>query len=81
MMWRNRSHFLIWAYDEFGAVRRSLSRYTVVGPFYGPREHSRLKAVPLQCLHSLSRFPRHHVNPAVVLLFLGTLLFLLDFFV
>jgi len=81
LFWRNRSHFSIWAHDELGAFRRSLSRYTVVGPFYGLREESRLKAVPLQCVSSLSRFPRRQINPAFVLLLLGAILFVLDFFI
>lgn len=81
LMWRNRGDFFIWAHDEFGAFRRSLSRYTVVGPFYGLREESRLKAVPQQCLSSLGRFPRRHANLAFILLSLGVALFILDFFI
>lgn len=81
LIWRNRGVYYVWAHDEFGAVRRSLSRYTVIGPFYSRREESRLKIVPLQCLTSLSRFPRRHVQLAFVLLSIGVLLFALDFFV
>jgi hypothetical protein len=81
IFWRNRAQVYIWVQDEFGAVRRSFSRYTLVGPFYGPREESRLKTVPLQCWSSLSRFPRRHANVALPLLFAGVVLFLLDFFV
>jgi hypothetical protein len=81
LMWRSRGEFFIWAHDEFGAFRRSLSRYTVIGPFYGPRGESRLKAVPVQFITSLSRFPRRRVNPAFILLFLGAVLFVLDFFI
>ncbi len=81
LVWRKRTDFFVWAYDEFGAFRRSLSRYTVVGPFYGIREESRLKAVPVQFITSLSRFPRRQIHPAFVLLFLGAVLFFLDFFI
>jgi hypothetical protein len=81
LVWRHRDDFSIWVHDEFGAFRRSLSRYTVVGPFYGLREESRLKAVPCQFLHSLRRFPRRHINPAFILLFLGAVLLVLDFFI
>ncbi len=81
LVWRNRSDFSVWAHDEFGAFRRSLSRYTVIGPFYGLREESRLIAVPSQFVRSLSRFPRRHINPAFILLFLGAALFVLDFFI
>jgi len=80
LFWRQRERFSIWAHDEFWAVRRSFSRYTAVGPFYGIREESRLKAVPLQCASSLSRFPGRHVHVGFLLLFLGTVLFVLDFF-
>lgn len=81
LVWRKRNDFAAWAYDEFGAFRRSLSRYTVVGPFYGVREESRLKTVPSQFLSSLSRFPRRQINPAFALLVAGVVLFFLDFFV
>jgi len=81
LMWRSRDDFSLWVHDEFGAFRRSLSRYTVVGPFYGRREESRLKAVPVQFFTSLRRFPRRQVNPAFILLFLGAMLFVLDFFI
>jgi len=81
LVWRDRDDFSIWVHDEFGAFRRSLSRYIVIGPFYSVREESRLKAVPSQFIHSLSRFPRRHINPAFILLFLGAVLFVLDFFI
>jgi hypothetical protein len=81
LVWRSRDHFFVWVHDEFGAFRRSLSRYTVVGPFYGIREESRLKAVPSQFFGSLRRFPRRHINPAFILLFLSAVLFVLDFFI
>lgn len=81
LAWRRRDYFFVWAHDEFGAFRRSLSRYTVIGPFYSIREESRLKAVPSQFLSSLGRFPRRHINPAFILFFLGAVLFVLDFFI
>jgi hypothetical protein len=81
LFWRNRSHFSVWAHDELGAVRRSFSRYAVIGPFYGLREESRFKAVPMQCIKSLSRFPHRRVNLAFTLLFVGAVLLVLDFFI
>lgn len=81
LIWRNRGIFSGWAHDELGAVRRSFSRYIVIGPFYGRREESRLKVVPLQCLSSLSRLPRGHVHAAFILLSIGAILFVLDFFI
>jgi hypothetical protein len=81
LVWRRRDDFSVWAHDEIGAFRRSLSRYTVIGPFYSLREESRLKAVPSQFFRSLSHFPRRHIPPAFILLFLGAVLFVLDFFI
>jgi hypothetical protein len=81
LVWRKRGDYSVWAHDEFGAFRRSLSRYTVIGPFYGLRVESRFKAVPSQFFRSLSRFPRRHIPPAFILLFLGAILFVLDFFI
>jgi hypothetical protein len=81
LLWRKRNDFFVWVQDEFTAFRCSFSRYTVVGPFYTRREESRLKTVPTQFIISLSRFPRRHINPAFVLLFLGAILFVLDFFI
>src|SRR5580692_3993034 len=50
LVWRNRDDFSIWVHDEFGAFRRSLSRYIVIGPFiaFGKSLGSR------PCLPSLS---------------------------
>jgi hypothetical protein len=81
LVWRNRDDFSIWVHDEFGAFRRNFSRYTAIGPFYSPREESRLKEVPSQFLGSLSRFPRRRANAAVLLLAPGAILFFLDFFI
>jgi hypothetical protein len=81
LTWRNREDVFAWMRDEAGAFRRSLSRYTVVGPFYGLREESRLKIIPSQFLRSLSRLPRHRIDRGAALLLLGVLLFLLDFFI
>jgi hypothetical protein len=82
LVWRNRNDFSMWVHDEFGMFRRSLSRYVVVGPFYSRREESRLKAIPLQFVGSLNRFPRRHINPAAfIFLFIGAALFILDFFI
>jgi len=81
LAWRNREAVFVWMHDEAGAFRRSLSRYTVVGPFYSLREESRLKSIPSQFIRSLSRLPRHRINLGAVLLILSALLFLLDFFI
>lgn len=81
LMWRNRTDFWLWAHDEFGMFRRSLSRYTPIGPFYGPREKSCLRTLPSQFAGSLRRFPRRRVPPAFGLLLVGAILLILDFFI
>src|SRR5713226_9846637 len=80
IVWRNRDTFSVWIRDEASALRRNLSRHTVVGPFYGLRQESRLKVIPSQFLGSFSRIPCRPINRGGILLFIGALLFLLDFF-
>jgi hypothetical protein len=81
LVWRGRDEVSVWIHDEACAVRRSFSRYTVVGPFYGPRSESRLKAVPASFVGSLRRIPRNPITGGMILAFLGPLLVLLDFFI
>src|SRR6266852_7396708 len=78
LVWRGREEVSVWIQDEACAVRRSFSRYTVVGPFYGPRPESRLKAVPASFSRSFCRIPRSPITGGLVLAFLGPLLVLLD---
>lgn len=80
-MWRNRGEFSVWFHDELSFFRRNFSRYTPAGPFYAIREESRFKAIPVSFVRSMTRFPRSRINGPAVLLFLGLLLFVLDFFV
>jgi hypothetical protein len=81
LVWRGREEVSVWIEEETCAVRRSFSRYTVVGPFYGPRSESRLKAVPASFVRSLCRIPRSPITGGLVLAFVGPLLVLLDFFI
>lgn len=81
MVWRNRDDVYVWIHDGVSDIRRNLSRHTVIGPFYGVRRESRLVALPACFVRSLSRIPRSRNNRAVVLLLLGPLLVLLDFFI
>ena len=78
LVWRGRDEVSVWIHDEACAVRRSFSRYTAVGPFYGPRPESRLKTVPASFVHSLRRIPRNPITGGMILAFLGPLLVLLD---
>jgi hypothetical protein len=81
-VWRNRNSFLLWVQDEISFFQRSFSRYTPVGPFYIPRsESSRFKEVPNYVWNSISRLPGTHINKGAVLLLVGLLLFLLDFYI
>jgi len=82
IVWRNRSSFLLWVQDEISFFHRTFSRFTPVGPFYIPRsESSRLREVPHYVLNSLVRLPRTRINGGAILLFIGMLLFLLDFYI
>lgn len=81
LVWRSRENLSVWVQDEIAVFRRNFSRYTPVGPFYCRREESRLYAFPASFLHSLKSFPRSRINGAAVLLFVGALLFLLDFYI
>jgi len=79
-MWRGRGDVSLWLHTEAGVFRRNLSRYTTVGPFYSPRDESRLKLLPEFVAGSISRMPRALVVRCVVLLLAAPALVLLDFF-
>ena len=82
MVWRNRTYLWVWMQDEISFFHRSFSRFTPAGPFYIPRsESARFKEVPHYVLNSISRLPRSRINGAALLLFVGLLLFLLDFYI
>ena len=72
---------LVWRQDEISFFQRSFSRYTPAGPFYIPRSDSRFKSVPHYLLNSLSRLSETRINGGAVLLLVGLLLFLLDFYI
>ncbi len=81
LMWRSRGDFFVWFQDELSFFRRNFSRYTPAGPFYAIREDSRFKAIPVSFVHSITRFPRRRINGPAILLFMGLILFALDFFI
>jgi hypothetical protein len=81
LVWRGRDHIYFWVHDEFHIYRRHFSRYTPAGPFYSPREESRLKVIPTEMVRTLSRIPKSRYSYAAGLLFLGPILVFLDFFV
>jgi hypothetical protein len=80
-LWRCREELTLWMEDEFSALRRNMSRYESVGPFYLPRSESRLRVIPAGFLHSVSRLPQRRFTWGAFLLFLGLFLFVLDFFI
>jgi hypothetical protein len=81
LVWRHRDDFFVYFQDELSVFRRNFSRYTVIGPFYIPREESRFKAIPTSFFRSLNRLPRSRINGGPILLFLGLLLLFLDLFI
>ena len=81
LVWRGRAHIYVWVHDEVRTYQRHLSRYTPVGPFYSPREESRLKVIPTEMVRTLSCIPRSRYSYAASLLVLGPLLVFLDFFI
>ena len=81
ILWRDRGDVFVWVLDEVGAFRRNFSRHTAIGPFYGVRSGSRLKLIPATFFRFLARRPRARIQIAGFLIFLGTALFVLDFFV
>src|ERR1700682_4069922 len=81
LLWRNRGEFSVWVQDEISVFRRNFSRYTPAGPFYAIREESRFRAIPDSFFHSLSRLQPSCINGGPILLRIGLLLFVLDFFV
>lgn len=81
LVWRNRVEFSVFVQDELSVFRRNFSRYTAIGPFYMIREESRFKAIPTSFVRSMSRFPRSRFKRGPILLLIGVLLFLIDFFI
>ena len=81
LVWRKRGEFSVWVQDEISVFRRNFSRYTTIGPFYSVREESRFKAIPATFIRSLGRLTRSRINGGAILLLIGLLLFVLDFFI
>ena len=81
VLWRGRDDIFLWFVSETSALRRNLSRLEPRGPFYSPREHSRLRTTPPHLARTLSRIPRSRLSWAALLMLLGPLLIALDFLV
>jgi hypothetical protein len=81
ILWRERGEVFVWVLDEVGAFRRNLSRHTAIGPFYGIRSEPWLKHATLTFFGFLTRLPHRRIQLAGFLVFLGSTLFILDFFI
>jgi hypothetical protein len=79
--WRYRQEFSCWVENEVSLFRRNLSRYVPSGPFYERRGESRLIVIPSSFVHTVVQLPRRRFSWGAFLLFLGTVLFALDFFI
>jgi hypothetical protein len=81
IVWRGRDDIFIWLVDEAGSLRRNLSRHQPAGPFYSPREESRLRTTPTHLVRTFTRVTRSRLSWAALLMLLGPVLVILDFFV
>ncbi len=79
--WRCRHEFSFWFDQEISVFRRNLSRYEPSGPFYERRATSRLVVIPASFVRTVAHLPRRRFSWGAFLLFLGLLLFTLDFFI
>src|ERR1700722_5180418 len=79
-LWRARAGVFFLLHSAPIVTRRSLSRYTPIGPFYSPREQSRLIILRNCLLASLDRMPRSSMLRSAVLMAIAVLLVSLDFF-
>jgi hypothetical protein len=80
VLWRGRNDIFIWLNDEASSFRRDLSRHQPLGPFYSPREQSRLRTAPSHLVRTLTRVTRSRLSWAALLMLLGPVLVALDFF-
>jgi hypothetical protein len=81
LLWRQRSFLNLWAQDEYGSLRRGVSRHAACPGAFGLREEARFKLLPNCFLPTLEPARRTVINRAAALLLIGPILFLLDFFV
>ncbi len=79
--WRYRQEFSFWLHAEVSLFRRNLSRYVPSGPFYERRGESRLVVIPSCFVQTVAQLPRRRFSWGGFLIFLGMLLFALDFFI
>ncbi len=78
-LWKLREDLSVWAQGEFHSVRRLVARHMACAGIAGLREHERFKIFPGYFFCSLDVTRRERIARAVLLLFAGPVLFLLDF--
>jgi hypothetical protein len=78
---RHREEFSFWMDHEVSQLRRNFSRYVPSGPFHERRAESRLRVIPFGVFHSVKHLPQRRFSWGAFLLFLGVLMFVLDFFI
>jgi len=66
---------------SIGGGTFGFSRHQAIGPFYSPREESRLRATPTHLVRTFTRVTRSRLSWAALLMVLGPILVVLDFFV
>ena len=79
LLWRQRNFVNLWAQDEYGSLRRGVSRHAACPGAFGLREEARFKLLPKCFLPALEPARRVVINRAAALLLIGPILFLLDF--
>ncbi len=80
--WRHRQEFAFWVQNELSLFRRKpLSLCSLPARSYERRGESRLIVIPSSFVQTVVQLPRRRFSWGAFLLFLGVLLFALDFFV
>jgi hypothetical protein len=80
-LWHNRADVPVWLHDETAALRRRFARHVAIAGFGSLREESRWKLCPGRYLRHIGGVRRRRINRGAILLLVGPLLLLLDFFV
>ncbi len=80
-VWRHRDEVYYWIDSELPVYRSAFSRYVPAGPFYMRRRESRLRVVPGCIVNSVLQLPKRRFSYGAFLVVVGSLLFVLDFFI
>lgn len=80
-LWYNRGDVTAWLHDETGAIRRRFARRVSVAGGGSLREEAQFKVLPGRFFRHIGGVRRRRINRGAILLLVGPLLLLLDFFV